>query len=236
MKFLTVASFILAMLAIILPYLERALKAFIIKNGANRFLSRLLYFFSRSKGDFDVSNQRVYYTYETLGCHTNTINYKVELDCEALKDGLTSHLCTFSWNGDNAKYDIFVNESLRINNINQTQEKTSFHYPLETKNKHDKFTMKYCIKNLQDNQLQATYLSKTIREKTRCLTLNVIDKTNSIKNMKFMILKDGEIISFYDNNKKVSEIPLSYNEDIKGYQYVITYPRKGYKYLLDWEI
>lgn len=201
-----------------------------IKTNGNDILNRLIYYLTKGDKKYIIESKNVTYVCNADDTYEFGKKYEIYPTCNDL-DRIDDR---FSWSAPSTGMEITPSEEGHaINQIWQQDMWTRFCiYFGQSCKKHKLYTTGALISKLNDqNKLAVPFLANTIDRKTKRLTMIV-------KVPKELVLGEGKL-KVYSVKNKTREIiseDLAYDDNVEGFTRIVNYPRKGWKYVIYWNV
>lgn len=200
-----------------------------IKTTGGLFFNKILYYLSKSDKDYNCEKMSCTYT-----CLDNKyFECKKDITLKSKRHDLQGVTERYRWSAFASNASIVpINPNHKIKN-NHQEEDWSYYFvdfaQIVTKNK--KIDTGSIIKNLHDPQHDPVpFFNCTITKKTKLLVLNVEFPQNTKPN-------GDAVFKTTVNGKEVGKPEvLKYDLSKEGFTKTIQYPRKGWRYIISWDV
>lgn len=200
-----------------------------ILNSHHKLVDWACFLFSKNKHSYTVVDKIVRYKIK------NSTEAEYNLQCKLKIKKIHQEFCykgRYHWDQDgdidvsvscDGEYRFETSEDLKWSNVNIFPVNRIMH-------KNDPLNCGFTLRNLHINRLNKhSYLSCKMIEKVKHLNL-IAEVDSSLKPM------DKAMFVVQDNlGEEISREEISYNPATSSYAKMVSYPRKGRKYVIKWE-
>ncbi len=215
-----------SVIAIIVGYWLEAL----FKTKGNDSVNKIIYYLTPSDKRYNLISKR--FTYSYLG--NNEYAFKKEYELYPTCNDLDRMNDRFSWSAPSS--EAAIKPTISTHEINDKAQKDMWTYFTvyfnESCRKHIPYKAGALIDNLVDTaNVAVPYLSAKITRKTKRADLVIkIPQSMNPRNCKF------KIYSSKNDEDEIYSMDLEYDASVGGYSRTVEFPRKGWMYVISWDI